>query len=71
LVLLALVAPYLDFQGQARDAMEHYHKVLGGKLEMFASNEHGRPKPVGQGAPGGQARHDRTWVNRSRPPDQV
>src|SRR5207248_6849750 len=43
------LAPYINFQGKAREAMEHYHKVLGGKLEMFAADEHGQPRPAGQG----------------------
>jgi len=43
------LAPYINFQGQAREAMEHYQKVLGGKLEMFASDERGQPKPAAQG----------------------
>jgi PhnB protein len=43
------LAPYINFQGQAREAMEHYHKVLGGKLEMFASDEQGRPGPAAPG----------------------
>jgi PhnB protein len=41
------VAPYINFQGRAREAMEHYHKVLGGKLDMFAADDQGRPKPAG------------------------
>jgi len=43
------LVPYLNFQGQAREAMEHYRKVLGGKLELFASDEQGQPKPAGPG----------------------
>ena len=43
------VAPYINFQGKARDAMEHYHKVLGGTLELFSSDEQGRPKAAGAG----------------------
>jgi PhnB protein len=43
------LAPYINFQGHAREAMEHYHKVLGGKLGMFASDEQGRPKPAAPG----------------------
>jgi len=45
------LAPYINFQGKAREAMEHYHKVLGGNLEMFAADEHGRPRPAAQGDP--------------------
>src|SRR5579859_961810 len=29
--------------------MEHYQKVLGGKLDLFASDEQGRPKPASPG----------------------
>jgi len=43
------LAPYINFQGQAREAMEHYQKVLGGKLDLFASDEQGRPKPASPG----------------------
>ena len=43
------LAPYINFHGKAREAMEHYHKVLGGKLEMFAADEHGQPRPAAQG----------------------
>jgi len=43
------LVPYINFQGQAREAMEHYRKVLGGKLELFASNEQGRPEPAAPG----------------------
>ena len=43
------LAPYINFQGRAREAMEHYHKVLGGELELFASDEQGRPKPAAPG----------------------
>jgi PhnB protein len=43
------LAPYINFQGHAREAMEHYQKVLGGKLEMFTADERGQPKPAGQG----------------------
>jgi len=43
------LAPYINFQGHAREAMEHYEKVLGGKLEMFASDEQGQPRPAAHG----------------------
>jgi PhnB protein len=43
------IVPYINFQGQAREAMAHYQKVLGGKLELFASDEQGRPKPAASG----------------------
>jgi PhnB protein len=28
------VCPYVNFQGRAREAMEFYHKVLGGDLDL-------------------------------------
>ena len=43
------VAPYVNFQGRAREAMEAYHGVLGGKLELFAADEHGAPRPAEEG----------------------
>src|SRR5256885_4706927 len=43
------LAPYINFQGSAREAMEHYHRILGGKLELFASDSSGQPKPAGPG----------------------
>jgi len=30
------VGPYINFQGRAREAMEFYQKVLGGKLDVQA-----------------------------------
>lgn len=43
------LGPYINFQGRAREAMEFYHKVLGGSLDLQASNEQGIPKPAGPG----------------------
>jgi PhnB protein len=43
------LAPYINFQGSARDAMEHYHRILGGKLDLFASDNSGKPQPAGPG----------------------
>ena len=43
------VAPYINFQGRAREAMELYQSVLGGKLELFAADEHGAPRPAESG----------------------
>ena len=28
------LGPYINFQGRAREAMEFYHQVLGGKLDL-------------------------------------
>jgi PhnB protein len=30
------LSPYINFQGRAREAMEFYHKVLGGNLDLQA-----------------------------------
>lgn len=43
------IAPYINFQGRAREAMEFYHKVLGGKLELYAAGEKGEPRPADPG----------------------
>jgi PhnB protein len=41
--------PFINFQGKAREAMEFYQKVLGGKLELQSANEQGALKPAGPG----------------------
>jgi PhnB protein len=43
------VGPYINFQGRAREAMELYHSVLGGKLELYAADEQGAPRPAEAG----------------------
>ena len=43
------LSPYVNFQGRAREAMEFYHQVLGGKLDLQTLNEQGVPKPAGPG----------------------
>jgi len=45
------VAPYINFQGRAREAMELYQRVLGGKLELYAAGENGAPRPAEPGDP--------------------
>ncbi len=50
------LSPYVNFQGRAREAMESYHKLLGGHLELQAMNEQGVPKPAG---PGDRITHSR------------
>ena len=40
------LSPYINFQGRAREAMEFYQKVLGGKLDL-------------QAGPGGRVGHAR------------
>mgnify|MGYP001319183992 CR=1 FL=1 len=33
------LGPYINFQGRAREAMEFYQKVLGGKLDLQLAND--------------------------------
>jgi PhnB protein len=40
--------PYVNFQGRAREALEFYHELLGGKLDMYTFSEKGA-KPAGVG----------------------
>ncbi len=42
-------SPYINFQGRAREAMESYHKVLGGHLDLQTVNAQGVPRPAGPG----------------------
>ncbi len=44
-------SPYINFQGRAHEAMEFYHKALGGDLELFTFNPEGPPKPAGPNDP--------------------
>lgn len=50
------LGPYVNFQGRAREAMEFYHKVLGGNLDLQTLNEQGVPKPA---RPGDRITHAR------------
>lgn len=50
------IAPYINFQGRAREAMELYQRVLGGKLELYAAGEDGAPRPA---QPGDRIQHAR------------
>jgi PhnB protein len=49
-------APYVNFQGRAREALTFYHEILGGKLSMFAFDSTGAIKAAGAGDPIGYAR---------------
>ena len=49
-------SPYINFQGRAREAMEFYHRALGGKLDLQTLNERGVSTPAG---PGDSIRHSR------------
>jgi len=50
------IAPYINFQGRAREAMELYHSILGGKLELYAADETGQTRPA---QPGDRIQHAR------------
>ncbi|MDN5275870.1 MAG: hypothetical protein JWN33_519 [Candidatus Saccharibacteria bacterium] len=39
--------PYINFQGQARKALEFYHDALGGELTLMAADPAGPPKEAG------------------------
>jgi PhnB protein len=39
--------PYLNFDGQARDALEHYRSVLGGEVHLNTFGEYGDPAAPG------------------------
>lgn len=41
------IDPYINFHGQAREAMEFYHGIFGGKLDLLAANPGGAPQPAG------------------------
>jgi PhnB protein len=43
------LSPYINFQGRAREAMEFYHEVLGGNLELQTVDEQGVARPAGPG----------------------
>jgi PhnB protein len=43
------LSPFVNFQGRAREAMEFYHKMLGGNLDLYALNQHGVSRPAGPG----------------------
>lgn len=48
-------APYVNFQGRAREAFEFYHGILGGRLSLFAFDANGLKK-AGPSDPIGYAR---------------
>ena len=50
------LGPYVNFQGRAREGMELYHKLLGGRLDLQTINEQGVSKPAGPGDRIAQAR---------------
>src|SRR5262245_38805529 len=49
-------APYVNFQGRAREAFAFYHGILGGKLALFAFDDSGALKAAGPTDPIGYGR---------------
>jgi PhnB protein len=43
------INPYINFNGHAREAMEYYHGILGGSLDMQTFSAGEPPKPAGPG----------------------
>jgi PhnB protein len=43
------LGPYINFGGRAREAMELYHRLLGGNLDLQTLDEQGAPKAAGPG----------------------
>jgi uncharacterized glyoxalase superfamily protein PhnB len=43
------LSPYINLARRAREAIEFYRKVLGGKLELHAMNEQGMSKRRARG----------------------
>jgi PhnB protein len=41
--MTAILNPYLNFRGQAREALEFYHSALGGTLNVMTFAEGGMP----------------------------
>ena len=50
------LSPYINFQGRAREAMEFYHQLLGGTLDLIAVNAQGVAGPA---VPGDRITHGR------------
>jgi len=44
-----ILSPYINFQGRAREGMEFYHSVFGGKLDLQTMDAKGATKPAGPG----------------------
>lgn len=53
---MMIVSPYINFQGRARAAMEFYHGVLGGSVELLATDQEGKAR---EAAPGDRIAHAR------------
>jgi PhnB protein len=41
--------PYINFQGQAQEALNFYHQALGGEIMLMTDDPQGPPKPAGPG----------------------
>jgi PhnB protein len=50
--------PFINFNGRAREAMEHYHVVLGGDLVLETMGEDWQARPAGPGDRVSSARLD-------------
>lgn len=57
------VGPYVNFQGRAREAMEFYHQVLGGTLDLYTVDEQGVARVAG---PGDRITHARLDTDGAR-----
>jgi len=40
------LSPCVNLAGRAREAMEFYQRILGGKLELLATGEKGESRPA-------------------------
>jgi len=49
-------APYINFQGRAREALEFYHRILGGQLSLVTFDASGSVKAAGASDPIGYGR---------------
>lgn len=43
--MTAILNPYLNFRGNAREAIQFYHSVFGGELSVMTFAENGDPYP--------------------------
>jgi PhnB protein len=55
-VSTAHTAPYINFQGRARQAFEMYHGIFGGQLSLYAFDASGNVKAAGDSDPIGYGR---------------
>jgi PhnB protein len=57
------LGPYINFGGRAREAMDFYKQVLGGKLDLQTVSEEGVSRPAG---PGDRVMHARLEADGAR-----